>query len=42
MSDSRTLADGHSREMGLYEVPCRAWESGKLMRSSGSTEGGKT
>ena len=22
MSASRTLAAGHSREMGLYEVPC--------------------
>ena len=32
MSASRTLAAGHSSEMGLYEVPCDeslpAWESG--------------
>ena len=32
MSTSRTLAAGHSSEIGLYEVPCvspcRSWESG--------------
>ena len=46
MSASRTLAAGHSSEMGLYEMPCneslQAWGSGLLMRSSRSTEGGRT
>ena len=45
MSASRTLAAGHSSEMGLYEVPCDESLSGLgigIMRSSRSTEGGKT
>ena len=44
MSATRTLAAGHSSEMGLYEVPCD--ESllglGIGMTNSRSTEGGKT
>ena len=46
MSGSRTLAAGHSSEMGLYEVPCD--ESlpglgiGMTNESSRSMEGGNT